>query len=153
MFDATKWNLIDGPMGVNSDYGVETPFLVSSPLWNDKRDSSDKPTIEIAILKRFPFESTVKRMTVSKTLLLNSLEIKIIRLELKVNFKDTKHDEPIHISFDLLPQVIGQRKGSDHYNVFIKGAPETIAGLCDPVTGCFPFFIFLLFCFLNDSMS
>lgn len=65
MFDATKWTFNDGPPGVNSNYGVETPYLISSPLWNDKRDSSYSPTIEIAVLKRFPFESTVKRMTVS----------------------------------------------------------------------------------------
>lgn len=65
MFDATKWTFNDGPPGVNSNYGVETPYLISSPLWNDKRDSSYSPTVEIAVLKRFPFESTVKRMTVS----------------------------------------------------------------------------------------
>jgi magnesium-transporting ATPase (P-type) len=31
--------------------------------------------------------------------------------------------------------VIAQRKGNERYNVFIKGAPEIIAELCDPVTG------------------
>ncbi|KAI9554376.1 hypothetical protein GHT06_019648 [Daphnia sinensis] len=93
MFDATKWNFVNGPPGVNSDYGVETPFLVSSPLWNDKRESSFNPTVEYGLLKRFPFESAIKRMT-----------------------------------------VIVQRKGHEHYNVFIKGAPEIIAELCDPVT-------------------
>lgn len=34
-------------------------------------------------------------------------------------------------------QVITQRKGSEHYCVFIKGAPETVAGMCDPDTGTF----------------
>jgi len=24
---------------------------------------------------------------------------------------------------------------SDHYNVYLKGAPETIANICDPITG------------------
>ncbi|KZR98015.1 putative Cation-transporting ATPase, partial [Daphnia magna] len=43
MFDATKWNFVNGPPGVNSAYGVETPFLVSSPLWNEKRESSFSP--------------------------------------------------------------------------------------------------------------
>ena len=83
----------EGSVGVNSDYGIETPFLVSSPLWNDKRMSSYSPSTELAVLKRFPFESTVKRMT-----------------------------------------VITQRKGSDHFTVFMKGAPEILASQCDPFT-------------------
>lgn len=65
MFDATKWNFANGPPGVNSAYGVETPFLVSSPLWNEKRESSFNPTVEYGLLMRFPFESAIKRMTVS----------------------------------------------------------------------------------------
>lgn len=65
MFEASKWNFNDGPRGVNSDYGVETPYLISSPSWNNKRDGSTPSTTELAVLKRFPFESTVKRMTVS----------------------------------------------------------------------------------------
>jgi magnesium-transporting ATPase (P-type) len=32
-------------------------------------------------------------------------------------------------------KVIAQRKGNEHYNVFIKGAPEIVAELCNPVTG------------------
>ena len=63
MFDATKWNFTDGPAGVNADYGVETPHLVSSTLWNE--ESSPHPTVEYGLLKRFPFESAIKRMTVS----------------------------------------------------------------------------------------
>lgn len=54
----------DGPQGVNSDYGIETPYIVTSPLWSDKRDSTFSPSSEVAILRRFPFESSVKRMTV-----------------------------------------------------------------------------------------
>lgn len=60
MFDATNWELEDGPQGVNSDYGIETPFLVRSP-----RENSTSSTVEMGVLKRFPFESQVKRMTVS----------------------------------------------------------------------------------------
>ncbi len=69
MFDATKWNFADGPAGVNSDYGVETPFLVSSPTWDvEKRQSRIHPAVELGVLVRFPFESSVKRMTVSLSL-------------------------------------------------------------------------------------
>ena len=50
----------------------------------------------MAILKRFPFESSVKRMT-----------------------------------------VITQRRSSNHFTVFVKGAPELIAALCDPLTSKF----------------
>ncbi len=64
MFDATKWNFADGPTGVNADYGVETPYLVSSPSCNENQESSPHPTVEYGLLKRFPFESTIKRMTV-----------------------------------------------------------------------------------------
>lgn len=59
MFFATKWNFANGPAGVNSDYGVETPFLVSSPLLRHAKQA------EYGLLKRFPFESTLKRMTVN----------------------------------------------------------------------------------------
>ena len=39
-------------------------------------------------------------------------------------------------SIDFFSQkVIAQRKGNEHYNVYMKGAPEIIAKLCDPVTG------------------
>ena len=65
MFDATKWDFADGPAGVNPNYGIETPFIVSSPLWDaEKRQSSSHPAVEIGVLKRFPFESNVKRTTV-----------------------------------------------------------------------------------------
>ena len=83
----------EGPTGVNSEYGIETPFLVSAPSWNDKREINSASTTEVAVLKRFPFESNVKRMT-----------------------------------------VVTQRRGFDHFTVFIKGAPELIASLCDPFT-------------------
>ena len=46
--------LKDGPRGVNEEYGVETPFLVQ-----DANAAS-----QVAILKRYPFESTFKRMSV-----------------------------------------------------------------------------------------
>ena len=93
LFEATGWSFRDGPNGVNADYGVETPYLVCSPIWSDKRESTFSPTTELAVLKRFPFESQVKRMT-----------------------------------------VVTQRLGSERYGAYIKGAPETLAGLCDPAT-------------------
>jgi magnesium-transporting ATPase (P-type) len=108
MFDATTWNFANGPPGVNSDYGVETPFLVSSPLRNRKQ-------VEYGILKRFPFESSIKRMTVTYPFQPFRL------LEYSIDFFSQK--------------VIAQRKGNEHYNVYMKGAPEIIAKLCDPVTG------------------
>lgn len=52
MFEAINWELTDGPPGVNPTYGIETPFLVHCES-------------EVAILLRFPFESSIKRMTVS----------------------------------------------------------------------------------------
>ena len=65
MFDATKWNFSDGPAGVNPNYGVETPFIVSSPMRDaEKRRSSNRPAVELGVIKRFPFESNAKRMTV-----------------------------------------------------------------------------------------
>ena len=34
--------------------------------------------------------------------------------------------------------VVTMQKGSDHFTVFMKGAPETIASLCNPNTGSNP---------------
>ena len=73
MFEATGWSFKDGPPGVNADYGVETPYLVASPLWNEQRQSSFNPSTELALLKRFPFDSTIKRMTVIIRILLSSI--------------------------------------------------------------------------------
>ena len=120
MFDASKWNFAEGPAGVNPNYGVETPFIVNSPTWDaEKRQSSSHPAVEMGVLKRFPFESHVKRMTVSLAII--QLFPHIALLQRPILFP--------------ISQVIAQRKGSEHYSVFIKGAPETIAALCDPVTG------------------
>ena len=54
-------------MGVNPDYGVATPTLVSPP--NGARNGgshvkSAPSNLEIAILKTYPFDSAVQRMTV-----------------------------------------------------------------------------------------
>ena len=95
MFQATRWILKNGPAGFNSDYGIETPILVSSPIRKKERLSSI--INEVAVLKQFPFESAARRMT-----------------------------------------VITQQKGSSCFTVFIKGAPETIASLCNPETGTIP---------------
>lgn len=101
MFKATHWKLKNGPIGLNSEYGIETPILVSSPLRKGERLST---TInEVAVLKQFPFESSAKRMT-----------------------------------------VVTLKKGSDHFTVYMKGAPETIASLCNPNTGTNPSLMFYL---------
>ena len=57
--------LKDGPQGVNPNYGIETPFLVE-PIINRERNVMTKTgnINEVAILKRFPFESKIKMMTV-----------------------------------------------------------------------------------------
>jgi magnesium-transporting ATPase (P-type) len=49
--------------------------------------------LEIALLKTYPFDSAVQRMT-----------------------------------------VISKKKGANHYDVYVKGAPEKVAGLCKPET-------------------
>ena len=55
----------DGPQGVNPNYGIETPFLVE-PIINGERNAMTKTgnMKEVSILKRFPFESKIKMMTV-----------------------------------------------------------------------------------------
>jgi magnesium-transporting ATPase (P-type) len=73
--------------GVNPDYGVQTPTLVNAP----KCGGLD---LEIAVLKTYPFDSAVQRMT-----------------------------------------VITMKKGSQQFEVFVKGAPEKVASLCRPETG------------------
>lgn len=82
--------LKEGPLGINEEYGVETPFLVSSPFWSDNRTSASNAVSEVAILKRFPFESSLKRMT-----------------------------------------VIALPRGAERYQVFVKGAPEIVASICN----------------------
>ncbi len=55
-----------GPYGINPNYGVETPYLV---------ESSSNQSTELAILKRFPFDSAIKRMTVRKKILKDSITV------------------------------------------------------------------------------
>ena len=55
--------------GSNPDYGLPTPTLVSPPK-GSKNNSSNKlggiapSNLEIALLKQYPFDSAVQRMTV-----------------------------------------------------------------------------------------
>ena len=67
MFEATGWSFKDGSTGINLDYGIETPYLVSPPSLDDNKSTSDFSSCntELAILKRFPFNSLVKRMAVN----------------------------------------------------------------------------------------
>lgn len=83
-------------MGVNPDYGLATPTLVSPPKGSRNGGGHIKTApsnLEIAILKTYPFDSAVQRMT-----------------------------------------VITKKKGSPHFDVFVKGAPEKVASLCKPET-------------------
>ena len=54
--------------GVNPDYGLPTPALVSPPKRPRKTKvqnfSSAPSNLEIALLKSYPFDSAVQRMTV-----------------------------------------------------------------------------------------
>lgn len=74
LFEAIEWDLKEQfNAGVNPDYGVPTPALVSP----SKRHSGRKPgkiqnypnsmapsNLEIALLKSYPFDSAVQRMTI-----------------------------------------------------------------------------------------
>lgn len=73
MFESTGFELEDGPPGVNPTYGVETPFIVKSNA------------SEVAVLLRFPFEASVKRMTVRFLLLslLSRADFFVDRLSLR----------------------------------------------------------------------
>lgn len=68
LFEAIEWELKDQyNAGVNPDYGVPTPTLVSPP--KGPRSSggifrSAPSNLEIACLKTYPFDSAVQRMTV-----------------------------------------------------------------------------------------
>ena len=82
---------------MNPDYGIPTPTLVSPPKGqrNGAGVKSAAPSnLEIAILKTYPFDSAVQRMT-----------------------------------------VVTKKKGSSHFDIFVKGAPEKVASLCRPETG------------------
>lgn len=106
LFEAIGWELKEQHnMGVNPDYGLATPTLVSPPKpgvgggahhnssSNGLPGSAKTSNLEIALLKTYPFDSAVQRMT-----------------------------------------VVGKRKGAPNFEVFIKGAPEKVASLCKPET-------------------
>lgn len=62
MLEASNWEFEEGPPGVNQSYGVETLHLACPPELEKRRKSYREN--EVAVLKRFPFDSNVKRMTV-----------------------------------------------------------------------------------------
>ena len=91
--------------GVNPDYGLATPTLVSPPKakgGGPGRGGANGPklssssNLEIALLKTYPFDSAVQRMT-----------------------------------------VVTKKKGAQHFDVYVKGAPEKVASLCKPETSEF----------------
>merc|ERR1719450_2085632 len=70
LFEAINWELTEQRhSGSNPDYGLPTPTLVSPPK-GYKNNSSNKlggtapSNLEIALLKQYPFDSAVQRMTV-----------------------------------------------------------------------------------------
>ena len=112
IFEAIEWDLTEQfNMGVNPAYGVPTPTLVSPPKAQSssaRNGSSALPqhsggagghggvapsNLEIALLKTYPFDSAVQRMT-----------------------------------------VVTKKKGAPHFDMYVKGAPEKVAGLCKPET-------------------
>ncbi len=67
LFDAIEWELKEQfNAGVNPDYGIATPTLVSPPKGprNGGHFKSAPSNLEIACLKTYPFDSAVQRMTV-----------------------------------------------------------------------------------------
>jgi len=70
LFEAISWELTEQRHnGSNPDYGIPTPTLVSPPK-GQKNGGSSKiggiapSNLEIALLKQYPFDSAVQRMTV-----------------------------------------------------------------------------------------
>merc|ERR1719357_1310018 len=70
LFEAINWELTEQRHnGSNPDYGIPTPTLVSPPK-GQKNGGSSKiggiapSNLEIALLKQYPFDSAVQRMTV-----------------------------------------------------------------------------------------
>ena len=67
LFEAIEWDLKEQfNAGVNPDYGVPTPTLVSPPKGprHGGHFKSAPSNLEIACLKTYPFDSAVQRMTV-----------------------------------------------------------------------------------------
>ena len=114
LFEAIRWDLKEQHnMGVNPDYGLATPTLVSPPKGQGAAaggplghrssnggsasaaaaGAAKTSNLEIALLKTYPFDSAVQRMT-----------------------------------------VVAKRKGAPNFEVFVKGAPEKVASLCKPET-------------------
>jgi len=109
LFEAIEWDLREqNNAGVNPDYGLPTPTLVSPPKGRGANSPSSAyqqrnggaatmnkgaSNLEIALLKTYPFDSAVQRMT-----------------------------------------VVAKKKGSPAFEVYVKGAPEKVASLCKPET-------------------
>lgn len=67
LFEAIEWELNEQlNSGVNPDYGMATPALVSPPKGhrNGGHIKTAPSNLEIAVLKCYPFDSAVQRMTV-----------------------------------------------------------------------------------------
>ncbi len=98
LFEAIEWEMKEQfNAGVNPDYGIPTPTLVSPPKRSRNSANSvvfsSPSNLEIACLKTYPFDSAVQRMT-----------------------------------------VVTKKKGAPHFDVFVKGAPEKVASLCQAET-------------------
>merc|ERR1719412_3398065 len=70
LFEAINWDLTEQRhSGSNPDYGLPTPTLVSPPkgskgIGSNKLGGMAPSNLEIALLKQYPFDSAVQRMTV-----------------------------------------------------------------------------------------
>lgn len=67
LFEAIEWELKEQfNAGINPDYGVATPTLVSPPkrFRNSGHFTAGNSNLEIACLKTYPFDSAVQRMTI-----------------------------------------------------------------------------------------
>ncbi|GFR31279.1 probable cation-transporting ATPase 13A3, partial [Trichonephila clavata] len=81
MFQLTGWGLQEPTLGSHTAFDYVPPRIVTGKTSSGKEES-------IAVVKMFPFESSLKRMS-----------------------------------------VVTQTKGKDHFDVFLKGAPELVITL------------------------
>ncbi|XP_058017400.1 polyamine-transporting ATPase 13A2 isoform X5 [Ahaetulla prasina] len=93
MLESTGWSLVEteGPevkACLEQDFGTGALLFVAPPLLKEQLPGTKTP-VPMAVLRRFPFSSALRRMS-----------------------------------------VLGKAPGNSPVEVFMKGAPETVAGLC-----------------------
>ncbi|XP_013910145.1 PREDICTED: probable cation-transporting ATPase 13A2 [Thamnophis sirtalis] len=93
MLESTGWSLVEteGPevkASLEQDFGTGALLVVAPPLPREQLPGM-KPAVPMAVLRRFPFSSALRRMS-----------------------------------------VLGKAPGNSPVEAFMKGAPETVASLC-----------------------